>query len=141
MAKNFQQLFSYLEEKTPSRELLSKVLVCIRKQEIRRKNQKMAGFLLLSLVTAFTIPFTSQMLISQINNSGIAYFLGAIVNDFHSFLNFWQEFILAILESLPITGLLIFAASLEVCIFTFRLFLREKNFKDQLGRQRFAFKL
>jgi len=141
MAKNFQQLFSYLEEKTPSQELLSKVLVSIRKQEIRRKNQKMAGFLLLSLATAFTIPFTSQILISQINNSGIAYFLGAIVNDFHSFLNFWQEFILAILESLPITGLLIFAVSLEVCIFTFRLFLREKNFKDQLGRQRFAFKL
>ena len=141
MAKDFQQLFSYLEEKTPSRELLSKVLVSIRKQEIRRKNQKMAGFLSLSLVTAFTIPFTSQMLISQINNSGIAYFLGAIVNDFHSFLNFWQEFILANLESLPITGLLIFAASLEVCIFTFRLFLREKNFKDQLARRRFAFKL
>jgi len=141
MAKDFQQLFSSLEEKTPRQELLSKVLVTIRKQEIRRKKQKMIGFLILSLAAAFTIPFTSQMLISQINNSGIAYFLEAIVNDFHSFLNFWQEFILAILESLPIVGLLVFAVSLEAFIFTFRLFLREKNFKDQLGRQRFAFKI
>lgn len=128
MAKDFQQL-------------LSKVLVAIRTQELRRKKQKMAGFLVLSLAIASTIPFTSQMLISQIDNSGIAYFLGSIVNDFHSFLNFWQEFILAILESLPITGLLVFAVSLEAFIFTFRLFLREKNFKDQLGRQGFAFKI
>lgn len=141
MTKDFRQIFDYLEEKTPNQELLSKVLVSIRKQEIRRKNQKMASFLLLFLITAFTIPFTSQILISQINNSGIVYFLGAIANDFHSFLNFWQEFILAILESLPITGFLIFAVSLEVCIFTFRLFLREKNFKDKLVRQRLAFKL
>lgn len=141
MAKDFQEIFTYLEEKIPKQELLSKVLVAIRKQEIKRKNQKMAGFLLLSLVIAFTVPFTSQMLISQINNSGIAYFLGAIVNDFHSFLNFWQEFILAILESLPITGLLVFAVSLEAFIFAFRLFLREKTFKSQLERQRFAFKI
>ncbi|MFA5392183.1 MAG: hypothetical protein WC306_00605 [Candidatus Paceibacterota bacterium] len=141
MAKDFQQLFSYLEEKTPEQELLSKVLVSIKKQEIRRKNQKMVSFLLLSLATAFTIPFTSQMLINQINNSGIAYFLGAIVNDFHSFLSFWQTFSLAILESLPITGLLIFAVSLEAFAFTFRLFLREKNFKNRLRRQGFAFKI
>ncbi len=141
MAKDFQQIFAYLEEKHPRQELLSQVLVGIRKQEIRRKNQKMTGFLLLSLATAFTIPFTSQMLLNQINNSGIAYFLGSIVNDFHSFLSFWQEFILAILEALPIAGLLVFAVSLEAFIFTLRLFLREKNFKDQLGRQGFAFKL
>jgi len=141
MTKYFQQLFSYLEEKIPSQELLPKVLVTIRKQEIRRKNQKMIGFLLLSLVAAFTIPFTSQILINQINNSGIAYFLEAIMNDFHSFLTFWQEFILAILESLPITGFLVFAVSLEVFIFTFRLFLHEKTFRNQLSRQRFALKL
>lgn len=141
MAKDFQQLFSYFEEKTPKQELLSKVLVTIRKQELRSKKQKMIGFLILSLATAFAIPFTSQMLISQINNSGIAYFLGSIVNDFHSFLSFWQEFILAILESLPIVGLLVFTVSLEAFIFSFRLFLREKNFKNQLGRQGFAFKI
>jgi len=141
MAKDFQQLFSYLKEQSPKQELLSKVLVAIRKQEIRQRNQKMIGFLLLSLVTAFTIPFTSQILLNQINNSGIAYFLGSIVNDFHSFLSFWQEFILAILESLPITGFLVFAVSLEAFIVTFRLFLREKTFKDQLTRQKFAFKI
>ena len=115
MANDFQQL-------------LSKILVAIKKQEIRRKNQKMIGFLIMSVLIAFTIPFTSRILISQINNSGIAYFLGAIVNDFHSFLNFWQEFTLAILESLPITGLLVFAVSLEAFIFTFRLFLHERTF-------------
>jgi hypothetical protein len=141
MAKDFQQLFSYLEEKLPSQGLLPKVLITIRKQELRRKKQKMIGFLALSLVTAFTIPFTAQILISQINNSGIAYFLGAIVNDFHSFLSFWQEFILAILESLPIIAILIFAISLEAFIFTFRLFLHEKTFRNQLSRQRFALKL
>jgi hypothetical protein len=115
MAKDFQQL-------------LSKILVAIKKQEIRQRKQKMIGFLVLSLVIAFTIPFTSQILISQINNSGITYFLEAIMNDFQSFLNFWQEFTLAILESLPIIAILVFAISLEAFIFTFRLFLREKTF-------------
>jgi len=115
MAKDFQQL-------------LSKILVAIKKQEIRQRKQKMLGFLILSVLIAFTIPFTSQILISQINNSGIMYFLEAIVNDFHSFLSFWQEFMLAILESLPILAILIFTISLEAFIFTFRLFLREKTF-------------
>jgi len=73
------------------------------------------------------VPFSWAMLVGQVGSSGILYFVSAAVGDFGTFLALWQDFGLAILESLPITGMVAFVVSVGMALFTLRLFLYKKR--------------
>jgi len=60
-------------------------------------------------------------------SSGIFYFVSTTISDFGVFLTLWQDFGLAILESLPLMGMMVFAISLGISVFTLRLFLYKKR--------------
>jgi hypothetical protein len=74
------------------------------------------------------MPFSWKMLINQMINSGIFYFVSTAVSNLAIFLNFWQDFIFAILESLPIVEIILFAINLIIFLFTIRFFLGREKF-------------
>ena len=124
--KKFLNRFQNLE---PPPELFDRIILAIkREQEFQKTKRLLFGFLFLFVVSLVATPFSFRMLVSQAKNSGILYFISTAVYDFGTFLNFWKDFSLAILESLPIVEIIFFATNLIIFLFTIRFFLGREKF-------------
>ncbi|MEK9165995.1 MAG: hypothetical protein AAB525_04040 [Patescibacteria group bacterium] len=128
MRKDYEKLFTNLELKEPPAGLFDRIVLTIkREQELRQTRKTLFSFLFLLIVSASAMPISAIMLAAQIENSGILYFISTMISDMGHSLALWQDFSLAILESLPITGMLGVAISLGIFAFTLRLFLCRKK--------------
>lgn len=128
MRKDFEQLFSNLKPKEPRKGLFIRIILAIqREQELRKTRKIFFSFVLLLMVSFIAMPFSLAALLREIENSGIFYLISAGLSDFQTFLALWQDFGLAILESLPVASMVIFSISLGTALFTLRLFLYRKR--------------
>lgn len=128
MRKDYEKLFSYLEPAEPSAGLFDRIILAIkREQELQRTKRLLFGFLSLLIISFVAAPFSWTLLIEQVENSGILYFVSAALSDSGVFLVLWQDFGLAILESLPIMGIAVFLVNMALILFTVRLFLYRKR--------------
>ena len=128
MKQDFEKLFSHLEPAEPPAGLFDRIILMIkREQELQHTKRLLFGFLFLLVTSSVATFFSWSILINQIESSGISYFISIALSDISTFLILWKDFSLAILESLPLTGMMIFAISLGMCIFTLRLFLHRKR--------------
>jgi hypothetical protein len=124
----YGKLFSQIEAAEPSAGLLDRVLLAIKKEQRRQQARKLAFVLVLLLVVSVAATsFSWTILVGQLAKSGFIYFIKAALSDFATFLSLWQDFGLAVLESLPILGLVALMASIGLFVFTLRWFLREKD--------------
>jgi hypothetical protein len=128
MRQDFEKLFSHLKPAEPPAGLFDRIIMAIkREQELRQTKRLLFGFLFLLVTSLIMTPLSWTILVSQVENSGILYFVSAAVSDFGTFLFLWQDFGLAILGSLPIMGIVVFTISIGVALFTLRLFLYKKR--------------
>ncbi len=128
MRRDYEKLFAYLKPKEPPVGLFDRIILAIkREQELRQTKRLLFGFSSLLLISLAAMPFSGTILVSQIKNSGISYFVSTAISDLGTFFVLWQDFSLAILESLPIIGMMTFLLSLAVSVFTLRLFLHRKR--------------
>jgi len=128
MRKDYEKLFTNLEPKEPPVGLFDRIILAIkREQELRHTKRLLFSFLSLLLVSLVAIPISGAMLISQVESSGISYFISTAISDLGTFFALWQDFSLAIAESLPIMGMIVLAISLGISVFTLRLFLYKKR--------------
>ncbi len=128
MVDNYEKLFSQIESPEPRLGLFDRIILAIKREGEARQTRKIFFFFAAMLfVSLAAVPFSSLMLLNEIKSSGIYYFIFTALSDFGIFLGSWQNFGLAILESLPITGLVVFTISVGLTLFTVRLFLREKR--------------
>jgi hypothetical protein len=128
MRKDYERLFTSLKPVEPPAGLFDRIILAIkREQELQHTKRLLIGFLFLLVVSLIATPLSWKMLVSQVENSGIFYFVSTAVNDFGTFLVLWQDFGLAILESLPIMGMVAFTISIGMAFFTLRLFLYKKR--------------
>jgi hypothetical protein len=128
MREDFEKFFEELRPIEPPAGLFEKIILAVkREQELQKTKRLLFSFLFLLIVSLITTPFSWTILLNQLKSSGIIYFISTAVSDFRIFLAFWQDFGLAILESLPITEIIIFSISLGICLFTLRLFLYRKK--------------
>lgn len=127
MRKNHRK-FSDFEPVEPSAGLFDRIVTAIKKeQELRHSKRLLFGFLVLLVLSFVATPLSWTMFVNQVKTSGILYFISAAITDFGTFLSYWKDFGLAILESLPITGIIAFAISIGLALFTLRLFLYKKR--------------
>ena len=128
MRKEYEKLFTHLEPKEPPVGLLDNIILAIKKeQEIRQTKRLIFGFFFLLIISFGAAPFSWAMLAEQAESSRTLYFLSAATSDFGIFFAFWQDFVLAIIESLPIMGITVFTLNMILVIFTVRLFLHKKR--------------
>ncbi len=128
MKQDYEKLFSYLKPAEPPAGLFDRIILAIkREQELQQTKRLLFSFLSLLIISFIAAPFSWTLLVNQVENSGILYFVSTAVSDFGTFLVLWQDFSFAILESLPLTGMAAFAVSLGMSIFTLRLFLYKKR--------------
>ncbi len=119
---------SNMRQINPPAGLYDRIILAIkREQELQHTRRLVFGFAGLLIVSFAAVPFSWTMLTNQIENSGILYFISAALSDLGTFFALWKDFGLAILESLPITGLMAFTISIGIAFFTLRLFLYKKR--------------
>lgn len=118
--------------------LFDRIISAIRQEQELQNTRKLFfiffAFLVISLTAA---PFSWMVLVKQVESSGVLYFISAAISDFANFINFWQDFASAILESLPIAGIILFAINIILALFTLRLFLYKKHFLFRYLRHNF----
>lgn len=128
MRQDFEKLFSHLESVEPPAGLFDRIIFVIKKeQELRHTRRLVFGFLSLLTISFIAIPFSWTMLTDQIKSSGILYFISMAANDPSISFVFWQDLSLAILESLPIMGIVVFIMNIILALFTIRLFFYRKR--------------
>jgi len=128
MRKDYEKLFTHLEPPEPPVGLFDRILLAIkREQELQRTRKLTFGFLALLVVSLSAAPFSTTILAKQMGSSGVLYFISIMFSDLGASLALWQDFALAIAESLPITGIMLFAINMIIAVFTLRLFLHRKR--------------
>ncbi len=128
MRRHYEKIFTHLKPPEPPVGLFDRIIFAIkREQKLQHTKRLLFGFLFLLVISFIATSFSWSILINQIENSEISYFISTALSDFNTFLALWQDFGLPILESLPLTGIMVFAISLGVSIFTLRLFLYRKR--------------
>jgi len=128
MRKDYEKLFTYLKSPEPPAGLFERIILAIkREEELRNSKRLVFGFLTLLIASLVLLPFSWSLLVSQTTESAVLYFVSAALSDIGTFLALWQNFSLAIIESLPITGIIVFVFNIILVIFTFRLFLYKKR--------------
>jgi len=128
MEENYKNLLTDLGDIEAPDGLFEKIIFVIKREEQLKKTRKLFfGFFFLLIFSLISTPYSWIIFINQIKSSGILYFISTAANNLEVFVNFWQDFVLAILESLPILGLMTILFSLGFCLFTLRLFLYKKG--------------
>lgn len=128
MRKDYEKLFTNLDPKEPPVGLFDRIIFAIRReQELRYTKRLLFGFLSLLLISLVATPISGAMLVNQVESSGISYFISTAISDLGTFFALCQDFGLAILESLPVIGMITFLLSLAISVFTLRLFLHRKR--------------
>lgn len=128
MRKDYEKLFTHLKPPEPPVGLFDRIILAIkREQELHNTRRLVFGFLALLVISLTTVPFSWLLFTSQIQDSGMFQFIEVALSDIGAFFTSWQEFSLAIAESLPVMGIVIFAVNMILVVFTLRLFLYKKR--------------
>ena len=128
MRQDFEKLFSQIEPAEPPAGLFDRIILAIKQeQELRHTKRLLFSFLFLLVCSFIATPFSWTMFVNQVESSGISYYVSTAIGDFGTFLLLWKDFSLAILESLPIMGIVVFTVNMALILFTVRLFLYRKR--------------
>lgn len=109
--KDYEKLFSHLEPPALPEDLFARILLRIRREQHFRALKWRFGFFALMLVgtaTAAIPAFRSAQ--SSFAESGSMQFLSLLFSDFGTVAAYWQNFSLALLESLPVMSVAILLA-------------------------------
>ena len=128
MAEYSSKKIAYHHPAKPSAGLFDRIILAIqREKELRQGKKILTSFVFLLFFSCATIPFSFILFTQQWQKSEIFYFIYTALENLRVFFSLWQDFLLSIVEALPITGTILFAINLALFVFTIRLFLHKKN--------------
>ena len=128
MRKDYEKLFTHLEPPEPPAGLFDRIILAIRREQELRNTKRLAfGFLALLVISLSAAPFSWTLFTGQIQDSGVLQFVEIALSDLGAFFASWQEFSLAVAESLPVMGIAIFAINMILAVFALRFFLYKKR--------------
>ncbi len=112
----------------PSAGLFDRIIAAITlEQEFKQTRKILFAFIFLLLVSAAFMPFSFSFFAIQWNSSGVFYFISAATVNASVFFDSWEDFVLSILESLPVMAITLFAINVAALLFSIRLFLYKKG--------------
>ena len=128
MRKDYEKLFTNLTPPEPPAGLFDRIFLAIKREQELRSSKRLAfGFLALLAVSLIATPFSWTLFSGQMAESGVLQFISVAISDLGTFLSIWPDSVMAIAESLPITGIVLFTVNMILAVFTLRLFLYKKR--------------
>jgi uncharacterized membrane protein len=108
MEKDYKKLFMNLEEVRPSDELFERIILRIGKEErMIVAKMRIVFFSFLLIVSSFGFAYSFIATQNALVNSGFIQFFSLIFSDFSIVATYWQNFLLTLLESLPVIAVVI----------------------------------
>lgn len=109
MRDNYEKLFTHLVLTEPPEDLLNKIMKRIRQEQRPRALKWRFGFFVAMLFGSViaAIP-TFQSAQSALIASGFARFLSLLFSDTGAVMMYWDSFMVAIIESIPVISITIF---------------------------------
>lgn len=128
MRKDYEKLFTNLTPPEPSAGLFDRILLAIKREQELRSTKRLAfGFLAILAVSLIAAPFSWTLFSGQMAESGILQFVSVAMSDLGTFLSIWPDSVMAVAESLPVIGIVLFTVNMILAVFTLRLFLYKKR--------------
>ena len=127
MRKDFEKLLTHLKPIEPPDGLFERVTLAIQREQQRQRQRRWLFGLSFALFALSALPFSYLLLANQIKESGVFYFFASLFMDWNLLFAFGKEYLLAILESLPITGITIFLGNLVFLLFAWRILITNKT--------------
>ena len=126
--KSLEKPSAHIVIPEPPAGLFDRIILAIKREQELRNTKKLAfGFLALLAVSFVAAPFSWTLFSGQLAESGALQLISVATSDLDAFFATWQNFSLAIAESLPVMGIAIFTINMILAIFTLRLFLYKKR--------------
>lgn len=116
-----------LPELEPPPHLKKAVFLRLQREKRRAARFKLAGFSALAIISFALIFPAINYLLGQLASSGFSQYVSLIFSDGAYLTSYWQEFILALAESLPVLGLIAVLASIFTLLNSLRV--AAKNIK------------
>jgi hypothetical protein len=117
MEENFNQI-------EPPEELLNKVFSRLKHEQKKAVIKKIAFFSVGILSSVFVFIPMLIGTIAEIQQSGFAYIVSLLFSDFRAVVSIWDDFLLSVLETLPIIHFAILFASVYVFLRSIKYFAK-----------------
>ncbi|MCX6785999.1 MAG: hypothetical protein NTZ18_04075 [Candidatus Komeilibacteria bacterium] len=114
MSETLEKLFSLINSAEPPSGLLEKILARLAKERqlsLRKRLVVFSAFTALSAVAIFLSIKTAQ---TRAGESGFWQFFSLLFSDFATIKIYWQNFALSLLETLPVTSLIMVLAAILI---------------------------
>jgi hypothetical protein len=125
MADDLQKLFSLNKMVTPPAELLGKIITKINIEKQARFKRMLVLRSLFFIFSVILLIWGGQWFIADIAESGFSHFLTLLFSDGKILLAYWQTFIMVLLESLPVSSLLVILAAILAILQSLKFLTRD----------------
>jgi hypothetical protein len=123
----------------PPADLGRKIISRLQLEEMKYLKRRLILCWFLFIFSALALFWVWRMLTTTWSKSAIGIFLNLFLTDITIVFKYWQNFILAILESLPVIEMAIFLGFLWVFLTSLRVFI--KTLKDYKHSKIYLFKM
>ncbi len=118
--KTYRQTFDYLYHNRPSTQVAERINHRIDKIRTARAGRKAFVFGIFCLAALVALTVVARYAYSQVTSSGLYDYVSLFVSDSsYLFIN-WKSTILSIVESLPMSSVVLTLATLLVTIYTYK---------------------
>lgn len=126
MDHNFEKLFSHLKPPEPPADLLDKILNRIqREKKLINIKRRIVVFSLGVLGPAIAFIPAFRAVQAEIAESGFSELFSLIFSDLSVVINLWDQFILSILESLPVMSMVLLFTIIFVFLGSLKYLVRD----------------
>lgn len=121
MRKDYEKLFTHLKPQEPPAGLFGKIMARIHEEErLMSIKKRLFLFSITVLVSAGALIPAVNAFQADFAQSGLTQFLSLLFSDLGTVMASWQEFGLAVLESLPITSIAAFLFTMLVFLWSLK---------------------
>jgi hypothetical protein len=126
MRKEYEKLFSRFTTIEPPAGLLDKIIERIKREKHLLALKRRLVFISLGAIASLSalIP-VFKLVQADINQSGFLQFLSLAFSDFGVVINYWQTFIMSLLETIPAITLAMFFSVILVFLWSLKLLARD----------------
>jgi hypothetical protein len=118
----------FLEMIEPSKKLKTSIMNKIEKEEMKMAMYRIVFGSIASLASISVAVIFVTNIIRDAYQSGLSQYLSLIFSDGSSLVNYWQTYMMSVVESLPIIGITM--AFISVLIFVWSINYAIENFKN-----------
>lgn len=118
----------YMEDIELPKNLRGNILLSIRSAEKKQAKQLLATSFFIAITALVSIVMSIKYAVLAFYQSSFYYYASLLLSDPDIVAQYWREFSLALLESIPVIGIVLCLAAVTAFLFSLKLFAESRRF-------------